>query len=212
MRRKGLYERFFKRPQDLMLSLLALAVLSPLLLLTALCVRVRLGSPVLFVQERPGRHEKLFRLYKFRTMTDRRDKTGAPLPDAERLTRLGKFLRSWSLDELPELWNILRGDMSVVGPRPLLPQYLDLYDARQRRRHEVRPGLSGYAQVNGRNAVSWEERFALDTAYVDRVTFLGDWRIIFLTLKKVMLREGIHSDGSVTMEPFGGTPPEGGRT
>jgi len=158
----------------------------------------------LFKQERPGLNEKIFTLYKFRSMTDERDENGELLPDSVRLTKFGKFLRSTSLDELPELFNILKGDMSIIGPRPLLVQYLPLYDEHQRRRHEVRPGLSGLAQVNGRNAISWEEKFNLDVEYVDNISFILDWKIIFLTIKKVFVREGISSDTSVTMEPFQG--------
>lgn len=158
----------------------------------------------LFKQERPGLNEKIFTLYKFRSMTDERDENGELLPDSVRLTKFGKFLRSTSLDELPELFNILKGDMSIIGPRPLLVQYLPLYDEHQRRRHEVRPGLSGLAQVNGRNAISWEEKFNLDIEYVNNISFILDWKIIFLTIKKVFVREGISSDTSVTMEPFQG--------
>ena len=201
----GIYKRFIKRPMDFILSLLAIIVLSPLMIIIAVLVRIKLGSPVLFKQERPGLDEKIFTMYKFRTMTDERDENGKLLPDSLRLTKFGKRLRSTSLDELPELFNILKGDMSFVGPRPLLVQYLSLYNDHQRRRHEVRPGLTGNAQVNGRNAISWEKKFDLDVAYVDNVTFIGDLKIIFLTIKKVLLREGISSDTSVTMEPFKGS-------
>ncbi|NLL68058.1 MAG: sugar transferase [Clostridiaceae bacterium] len=200
-----MYRRFIKRPMDFVLSLLAIIVLSPLMIIIAVLVRIKLGSPVLFKQERPGLNEKVFTIYKFRTMTDKRDENGELLPDSLRLTRFGKMLRATSLDELPELFNILKGDMSFVGPRPLLVQYLSLYNAHQRRRHEVRSGLTGNAQINGRNAISWEDKFNLDVAYVDNVTFIGDWKIIFLTIKKVLLREGISSDTSVTMEPFRGS-------
>ncbi len=200
----GFYRNYFKRPMDIVLSLLAIIALSPVLLVVAILVRLMLGSPVLFKQERPGCGEVIFTLYKFRTMTDKKDKYGAPLPDDVRLTGFGKFLRTTSLDELPELFNILKGDMSVVGPRPLLVQYLPLYNARQKRRHEVRPGLSGLAQVSGRNAISWEEKFELDVCYVDGISFLGDWKIIFLTVKKAFIREGITSEDSVTMEAFDG--------
>jgi len=169
-----LYHRYLKRLMDFILSLLALIVLSPILLIVAVLIRFKLGSPVIFKQQRPGLHEQIFTLYKFRTMTDVKDQDGNLLPDSVRLTRFGKLLRSTSLDELPELWNILRGDMSIVGPRPLLVQYLPLYNQRQHRRHDVRPGLSGLAQVNGRNAISWEEKFELDVQYVEHHTFLGD--------------------------------------
>lgn len=204
-RKKGFYKKFIKRPHDLLLSLVALILLSPILFIAAILVRKKLGSPVLFTQDRPGLNEKIFKMYKFRTMTDERDENGELLPDPVRLTKFGKMLRTTSLDELPELWNIVRGDMAIVGPRPLLVQYLDLYNDYQKRRHEVRPGLSGYAQVNGRNAISWEEKFNLDVEYVDNVSFIGDWKIIFLTIKKVFMREGISSDTSVTMEPFRGS-------
>lgn len=200
-----LYRRIFKRPMDFILSLLALIVLSPILLIVAFLVRFKLGSPVIFNQQRPGLHERIFTLYKFRTMTDAKDRDGNLLPDSVRLTRFGKLLRSTSLDELPELWNILRGDMSIVGPRPLLVQYLPLYNERQRRRHDVRPGLSGLAQINGRNAISWEEKFELDVQYVENHTFLGDVKIIIDTLKKAVVREGISSGSSETMEEFVGT-------
>lgn len=204
----GIYRRYFKRPMDIVLSLIGLIVLSPILLIVTLLVRVKLGSPVIFKQERPGLNEKIFTMYKFRTMTDERDEHGELLPDSVRLTKFGKFLRSTSLDELPELFNILKGDMSVVGPRPLLVEYLELYDERQKRRHDVRPGLSGLAQVSGRNAISWEDKFNLDVEYVDNVSFIGDWKIIFLTLKKVLVREGISSNTAVTMEPFRGSEKE----
>lgn len=203
--KKGFYEKFIKRPQDFMLSLIALIFLSPILIIVAILVRTKLGSPVLFTQDRPGKNEKIFKMYKFRTMTDDKDEKGKLLPDSVRLTKFGKMLRATSLDELPELWNIVRGDMAIIGPRPLLVQYLDLYNDHQKRRHEVRPGLSGYAQVNGRNAISWEAKFNLDVRYVDNVSFSGDWKIIFLTIKKVFVREGISSDTSVTMEPFRGS-------
>ncbi len=204
----GIYRNYIKRPMDFLISLCAIIILSPLLLLVALLVRVKLGSPVLFKQERPGLHEKIFTMYKFRTMTDQRDMNGNLLPDSARLTRYGKFLRSTSLDELPELFNIVKGDMSLVGPRPLLVQYLSLYNKHQRRRHEVRPGLSGLAQVNGRNAITWEDKFNLDVKYVDHMSFISDWKIIFLTIKTVLVREGIHSENAATMEPFRGTKKE----
>lgn len=206
MKRKiGFYEKFIKRPQDLILSLVALIFLSPLLVIVAILVRTKLGSPVLFTQDRPGLNEKIFKMYKFRTMTYEIDENGELLPDSVRLTKFGKMLRATSLDELPELWNIVRGDMAIVGPRPLLVQYLDYYNDHQKRRHEVRPGLSGHAQVNGRNAISWEDKFYLDVEYVDNISFIGDWKIIFLTIKKVLVKDGISSDTSVTMEPFKGS-------
>lgn len=204
-RKKGFYEKFIKRPQDLFLSISALIVLSPILLVVAILVRTKLGSPIIFTQDRPGKNEKIFKMYKFRTMTDERDENGELLPDSVRLTRFGKILRATSLDELPGLWNIVRGDMSVIGPRPLLVSYLELYNEHQKRRHEVRPGLSGYAQVNGRNAISWEDKFNLDVEYVDNISFIEDWKIIFKTIKKVFVKEGISSDTSVTMEPFRGS-------
>ncbi|MEW9671332.1 sugar transferase [Ammoniphilus sp. 3BR4] len=199
-----MYRKYFKRPMDFILSLVAILVLSLVLLIVAILVKTKLGSPVIFKQQRPGLNEKIFMMYKFRTMTDERDENGELLPDSVRLTRFGKFLRSTSLDELPELFNILKGDMSIIGPRPLLVQYLPLYNDHQKRRHEVRPGLSGLAQVNGRNAISWEDKFDMDVEYVDSVSFIGDWKIIFLTIKKVFVREGINSETSVTMEPFKG--------
>lgn len=204
----GLYRRYFKRPMDFILSLIAIIVLSPVLLVVAVLVRTKLGSPVIFKQKRPGINEKIFTLYKFRTMTDERDKFGELLSDDIRLTKFGKFLRSTSLDELPELFNIIKGDMSIVGPRPLLVQYLPLYNEHQKHRHGVRPGLSGWAQVNGRNAISWEDKFDLDVEYVNNVSFLLDWKIIFLTLKKVFVREGINQEGEATMEHFTGSKVE----
>lgn len=204
--RKGqFYKNYVKRPMDFMLAFIAIIILSPVLLIVAMLVRLKLGSPILFKQERPGLNEKIFTMYKFRTMTDERDENGELLPDHIRLTTFGKFLRSTSLDELPELFNIIKGDMSIVGPRPLLVQYLTLYDDHQRRRHEVRPGLTGLAQISGRNAISWEERFDLDVQYVDNLSFIEDWKIILTTIKKVFIREGISSNTSVTMEPFRGT-------
>ena len=203
--RKGFYERFIKRPQDFILSLVALIVLSPVFLVLAILVRAKLGSPVIFKQERPGLNGRIFTLYKFRSMSDARDENRNLLPDEVRLTRFGKILRSTSLDELPELVNILKGDMSIVGPRPLLVRYLPLYNEHQARRHEVRPGFTGYAQVHGRNAITWEDKFDKDVYYVDHVSFLMDWRIILRTVLTVLKREGISSSSSVTMEPFRGT-------
>ena len=200
-----MYRRFIKRPQDFICALLALIVLSPIMMITAILVRTKLGSPVLFTQDRPGKNVKVFKLYKFRTMTDQKDKDGNLLPDEERLTSFGKKLRSTSLDELPELINILKGDMAVVGPRPLLVRYLPLYNEHQKRRHEVRPGFTGYAQVNGRNAITWEAKFDKDVYYVDNITFLKDWKIIFKTIKTVLVKEGISSDTSETMEEFRGS-------
>jgi len=201
----GIYRRFFKRPMDFILSLMAIIVLSPVLIIVGILVRVKLGSPVIFKQKRPGLNEKIFTMYKFRTMTDEMDESGELLPDSVRLTKFGRMLRSTSLDELPELFNILKGDMSIVGPRPLLIQYLELYNEHQKRRHEVRPGLSGHAQVNGRNAISWEDKFNLDIEYVDNVSFIGDWMIIFLTIKKVFVKEGISQEGQETVQYFTGS-------
>lgn len=204
-----MYKMYFKRVMDFVLSLMAIIVLSPVLLVVAILVRTKLGSPVLFKQERPGKDEKIFKLYKFRTMTDEKDEKGKLLPDEMRLTKFGKMLRSTSLDELPELFNILKGDMSIIGPRPLLVRYLPRYNAEQKRRHEVRPGLSGLAQVNGRNAISWEDKFKYDVEYVDNVTFAGDWKIIFQTVWNVLKRDGISSETSVTMEEFMGSEMKG---
>ena len=202
--KKGFYEKYMKRPQDFLCALLAIIVLSPVMLITAFLVRIKLGSPVIFMQERPGLNGKIFKLYKFRSMSDAKDKNGKLLSDEERLGSFGKKLRATSLDELPELINILKGDMSVVGPRPLLVRYLPRYNTHQARRHEVRPGFTGLAQVNGRNAICWEEKFNYDVEYVDNVTFLGDWKIIFKTVGTVLKRDGINSESSVTMEEFMG--------
>jgi undecaprenyl phosphate N,N'-diacetylbacillosamine 1-phosphate transferase len=206
----GLYRKFIKRPMDFVLSLIAIIILTiiPVFPIVAILVRIKLGSPVLFKQKRPGLNEKVFMMYKFRTMTDEKDANGELLPDSVRLTKFGRFLRSTSLDELPELFNILKGDMSIVGPRPLLVQYLPLYNESQKRRHEVRPGLSGLAQVSGRNAISWEDKFEFDVKYVDSVGFMVDWNIIFSTIKKVFVREGINSETAATVEPFQGAEEE----
>ena len=206
--KKGFYEKYIKRPQDFLCASVALVVLSPVMGITAILVKKKLGSPVIFSQDRPGLDGKTFRLYKFRTMTDERDENGNLLPDEDRLPPFGMKLRSTSLDELPELINIWKGDMSVVGPRPLLVRYLSRYNAHQARRHEVRPGFTGLAQVHGRNAISWEEKFDLDVKYVDNVSFLGDWKIIFQTLITVLKREGVSSATSVTMEEFMGSGDE----
>lgn len=200
----GMYKRCIKRCLDFLLSLCGIIVLSPVLLVVAVLVRVKLGSPVLFRQERPGRHEKIFTLYKFRTMTDERDEDGNLLPDDRRLTGFGKMLRSTSLDELPELFNILKGDMSVIGPRPLLVRYLPRYNDFQRQRHNVRPGLTGLAQISGRNAITWEEKFAYDVEYVNHLTFAMDARIFIGTIRAVLKREGISSETNATMEEFMG--------
>lgn len=190
---------------DFTLSLLAIIVLSPILIIVAFLVKIKIGSPVLFTQDRPGMNEKVFQIYKFRTMTNEKDSYGYLLSDDKRLTSFGKFLRSTSLDELPELFNILKGDMSIIGPRPLLVKYLPLYSVEQKRRHEVRPGLSGLAQVNGRNSLSWKEKFNLDVEYVETVSFVGDCEIIFATLWKAFVkREGISSKTAVTMDEFRG--------
>ena len=197
--------KYIKRILDIISSLLAIIILSPLLAVTAVLVKTKLGSPVLFKQERPGKDEKIFTLMKFCTMTDERDENGELLPDEVRLTKFGKFLRSTSIDELPELFNILKGDMSVIGPRPLLVKYLPRYNEHQHRRHEVRPGLSGWAQVNGRNSISWEEKFDLDVEYVDNYSLSKDINILFMTVMSVIKRDGINSDNDVTMEEFMGS-------
>lgn len=198
------YRDCIKRGIDVVLSLMAVIILSPVFLIVSVLVRTKLGSPVIFKQERPGKDEKVFLMYKFRTMTDERDANGNLLPDEERLTAFGKKLRSTSLDELPELFNILKGDMSIVGPRPLLVRYLPLYNDRQKRRHEVRPGVTGLAQVKGRNSISWEKKFEWDVRYVEHVSLLLDLKIILDTIGVVLKKEGINSDTAATMEEFRG--------
>jgi len=202
--RRTFYDRFVKRGFDIIISGLALIVLSPLMGVIALLVRLRHGSPVLFRQERPGLNEKSFYMYKFRSMTNERDEKGELLPDEKRLTGLGKFLRATSLDELPELWNILKGDLSLIGPRPLLVRYLPRYSERQHKRHCVRPGMTGWAQVHGRNTVSWQDKFEYDVWYAEHISFALDVRIFFLTIIKVLKREGINSQTAATMEEFMG--------
>ena len=209
MQNNGIYNRFIKRILDFLLSFIAIVLLSPIWIVIAILVKIKLGSPIIFRQDRPGKDESIFHMYKFRSMTDERDKNGKLLPDEMRLTTFGKILRSTSLDELPELFNILKGDMSIVGPRPLLVKYLPLYTEEQKRRHLVKPGITGLAQVNGRNAISWESKFELDCEYVRRVTFIGDLKIVFKTISTVFRREGINSGTSETMEEFTGTPIKG---
>jgi lipopolysaccharide/colanic/teichoic acid biosynthesis glycosyltransferase len=205
MHKKGTYEKFFKRSFDFLVSLLSLMLLSPIVLILAVVVRIKLGSPILFKQQRPGINEKIFNLFKFRTMTNQKDHNDNIMSDEVRLTKFGKFLRSTSLDELPGLFNIIKGDMSIVGPRPLLVKYLPLYDDLQKKRHNVRPGLTGLAQINGRNSISWEEKFKYDIKYVERITLILDLSIILKTVKKVLIREGISSYESQTMEEFRGS-------
>lgn len=195
---------FIKRIIDIVLSLLGIIILSPVLVITAILVKTKLGSPIFFTQERVGKDGKIFKMIKFRTMLDAKDKWGEPLPDEERLTPFGKFLRSTSIDELPELVNVLKGDMSLVGPRPLLVEYLPLYSKEQFRRHELRPGITGWAQVNGRNSINWSERFKLDVDYVNSYSLIKDFKIIIMTVGKVIKRDGISQDGHATMEKFNG--------
>ena len=205
---KGIYVLFIKRLLDILLSLMVLVCFCWLYAIVAILVRVKLGSPVIFKQPRPGKDEKIFTLYKFRTMTDAKDENGNLLPDEDRLPEFGKKLRATSLDELPELFNILKGDMSLVGPRPLLVKYLPLYNDEQRRRHDVRPGLTGWAQVNGRNLLSWEDKFEKDVYYVDHQSFLLDLKILFMTVAVVFKHDDINSATDATMEAFKGTPPK----
>lgn len=207
-----MYRKYIKRLIDIVVSLCGIIVLSPIYLILGVLVRAKLGTPVIFKQERPGKDEKVFRLYKFRSMTDERDENGDLLPDEIRLTGFGKALRATSLDELPELWNILKGDMSLIGPRPLLVKYLPLYNDFQKHRHDVKPGLTGWAQVNGRNALSWEQRFELDVYYVDHISFLLDMRILFRTVAVVFRHSDINSATDATMEAFQGTPPQSAET
>lgn len=199
-----MYAKYIKRILDLILSLMALILLMPLMLIIGILVAINLGTPIIFKQKRPGKDEKIFTLYKFRTMTDEKDEKGKLLPDSQRLTKFGKFLRSTSLDELPELINILKGDMSIVGPRPLLVEYLKLYNEEQKHRHDVRPGLTGLAQTSGRNAITWEEKFEKDIEYVHNISFIGDVKIIIKTAIKVFKREGISGTNSDTMQKFEG--------
>ena len=202
--KKRIY-RIIKRIFDILVSGVGLILLSPLLLILSVLVRINLGAPVFFRQERPGLHEKIFLLYKFRSMKDAVDSRGNELPDEERLSKFGRILRASSLDELPELFNVLKGEMSLVGPRPLLVKYLDLYNAEQHRRHEVLPGITGWAQIHGRNAISWEEKFRLDVWYVDHWTPWLDLKILFMTVKKVFIHEGISAENQATMEEFKGS-------
>ncbi len=200
-----IYKKYIKRPMDFALSLISMILLSPLFLIIAVLVKTKLGSPVIYRQKRPGLNEKIFSLYKFRTMTEEKDENGNLLPNHKRHTPFGKFLRSTSLDELPELFNILKGDMSIVGPRPLLIEYLPLYSKDQRKRHDIRPGLTGLAQVKGRNNISWEKKFEYDLKYINNLSFLTDAKIIFQTIyKSFFLREGINSSNDITMEKFKG--------
>lgn len=201
-----MYRKFIKRFLDILISLTGIIVLSPVLLVLWVLVRRKLGKPALFMQQRPGKDEKIFKLYKFRSMTDERDEEGNLLPDEMRLTSFGKKLRSTSLDELPELFNILKGDMSVIGPRPLLIKYLPLYNETQKHRHDVRPGLTGLAQINGRNAITWEKKFEYDVEYVNNLSFVLDVKVFFSTIHAVFKREGISSESDATMEAFTGTP------
>lgn len=208
-KRIGLYERYIKRLMDFTLALISIIILAPILITVAILVRVKLGSPVIFKQQRPGLNEEIFTICKFRTMTDEKDESGNLLPDKLRLTKFGRFLRSTSLDELPELFNILKGEMSIVGPRPLHVRYLPLYNEVQKLRHIARPGLTGLAQINGRNAISWEEKFELDVQYVSNITFWNDVKIIIKTFISVIKRDGINSSADATMPAFTGTKKSG---
>lgn len=203
-----MYAKYIKRALDFLCSLIAIVVLVPILLILTILVRIKISKPIIFEQERPGKDGKIFKLYKFRTMTNAKDENGNLLPDEQRLTKFGKILRSTSLDELPELFNILKGDMSIVGPRPLLVEYLPLYNEEQKHRHDVRPGLTGLAQISGRNAITWEEKFEKDIEYVHNISFIGDIKIIIKTAIKVFKREGISQEGNATMEKFRGTKKE----
>ena len=200
-----MYKNYIKRILDIIYSLGFILCFWWVYILVAILVRIKLGSPVIFKQQRPGLNGKVFMMYKFRSMTDARDRDGKLLSDEERLPKFGKLLRAASLDEIPEFFNILKGDMSLVGPRPLLVQYLERYNKRQARRHEVRPGITGWAQVNGRNTISWEQKFEYDVEYVEKCSFLLDIKIIFMTIKKIFIREGISQEGNVTMEEFRGS-------
>lgn len=200
----GIYAKIVKRILDFVLSFLAIVILSPFIIIFSLIGAVLMRGNPFFIQERPGKNEKIFKLIKFRTMTNRKDRNGNLLPDEQRLTGYGKFLRSTSIDEIPELFNILKGDMSIIGPRPLLVKYLPLYNTYQKHRHDVRPGLTGYAQVHGRNTLSWKQKFEMDIKYVEHITFIGDLKILAETVKKVIKRDGISSETSVTMEEFTG--------
>lgn len=203
-----MYAKYVKRILDFILSLLALIILMPLMFILWILVRIKLGKPAIFKQQRPGKNEKIFTLYKFRTMTDEKDENGNLLPDEKRLTKFGKFLRSTSLDELPELWNIVKGDMSIVGPRPLLVEYLPMYSEEQKHRHDAMPGLTGLAQISGRNAISWEEKFIDDLEYIKNINFINDCKIVIKTIGKVIKREGISQENTATMERFKGTKKE----
>lgn len=204
MKKQNKFYSKIKRILDFIISLIALIVFSPIMIIVAIIVYIKLGSPIIFKQDRPGKDGKVFKMYKFRTMLDSYNKFGEALPDEERLTTFGRILRSTSLDELPELINVIKGDMSLVGPRPLLVEYLELYSEEQNRRHDVRPGITGWAQVNGRNSISWDEKLNLDVEYVDNLSFILDIKILFLTVYKVFKRDGINQDGNVTIEKFTG--------
>lgn len=203
-----MYAKYIKIMLDFILSLIALIVLSPLMIIIGILVRIKLGKPVIFKQKRPGKNEKIFTLYKFRTMTDEKDEQGNLLADEKRLTKFGKFLRSTSLDELPELWNILKGEMAIVGPRPLLVEYLPLYNEEQKHRHDIKPGLTGLAQITGRNAIQWEEKFKEDIEYVNNITFIQDTKIILKTFIKVFKKDGINQEGNATIRKFEGVKKE----